>query len=147
MAESSVQNQAQSQRAGGPNQRRRRPHGGRGGRGGAKSKGVAPSTTSSAPNVHPSTANGENEGGSGSHDETENPAAQTQTDVQQDASQEQDSCWICAEPIKYYAVSECNHRTCHVCALRLRVLYQKLDCTFCKVRATSSLGTSCRGPF
>lgn len=44
-------------------------------------------------------------------------------------------CWICAEPVKYYSVSECNHRTCHVCALRLRALYKKMECTFCKVRA------------
>lgn len=43
-------------------------------------------------------------------------------------------CWICAEPVKYYSLSACNHRTCHVCALRLRALYKKLDCTFCKVR-------------
>ncbi|KAJ7453217.1 hypothetical protein FB451DRAFT_1145061 [Mycena latifolia] len=52
----------------------------------------------------------------------------------EEAEQEEDSavCWICAEPIKYYAVSECNHRTCHVCALRLRALYKKNDCTFCK---------------
>ena len=42
-------------------------------------------------------------------------------------------CWICAEPVKYYSVSTCNHRTCHVCALRLRALYKKLDCAFCKV--------------
>ncbi|EPQ57800.1 hypothetical protein GLOTRDRAFT_114435 [Gloeophyllum trabeum ATCC 11539] len=41
-------------------------------------------------------------------------------------------CWICAEPVKYWSVSECNHRTCHVCALRLRALYKKLECTFCK---------------
>lgn len=41
-------------------------------------------------------------------------------------------CWICAEPVKYYSVSECNHRTCHVCALRLRALYKRKDCTFCK---------------
>jgi hypothetical protein len=45
-----------------------------------------------------------------------------------------DVCWICAEPVKYYAVPECNHRTCHTCALRLRALYKKLECTFCKVR-------------
>jgi len=44
-----------------------------------------------------------------------------------------DVCWICAEPVKYYAVSECNHRTCHVCAIRLRALYKKMECTFCKV--------------
>ncbi|KAF7292712.1 RING-type domain-containing protein [Mycena indigotica] len=43
-----------------------------------------------------------------------------------------DVCWICAEPVKYYAVSECNHRTCHVCSLRLRALYKKNECTFCK---------------
>lgn len=42
------------------------------------------------------------------------------------------TCWICAEPIKYYALSECNHRTCHVCCLRLRALYKKRECTFCK---------------
>lgn len=47
-------------------------------------------------------------------------------------------CWICAEPVKYFSVSECNHRTCHVCALRLRALYKKLDCTFCKVRISCS---------
>lgn len=44
-------------------------------------------------------------------------------------------CWICAEPVKYYSVSKCNHRTCHVCALRVRALYEKLDCAFCKVCA------------
>ncbi|KAI0748387.1 hypothetical protein C8Q80DRAFT_1270806 [Daedaleopsis nitida] len=41
-------------------------------------------------------------------------------------------CWICAEPVKYWSLSECNHRTCHVCALRLRALYKKMECTFCK---------------
>lgn len=46
-------------------------------------------------------------------------------------------CWICAEPVKYYSVSECNHRTCHVCALRLRALYKKTLCTFCKVHPPS----------
>ena len=45
-------------------------------------------------------------------------------------------CWICAEPVKYYALSECGHRTCHVCALRLRALYKKMDCTFCKASIT-----------
>lgn len=49
-----------------------------------------------------------------------------------------DVCWICAEPVKYWSVSECNHRTCHVCGLRLRALYKKTDCTFCKVRPRSS---------
>ena len=51
-----------------------------------------------------------------------------------DAEGEDAVYWICAEPVKYYALSECGHRTCHVCALRLRALYKKTECTFCKVR-------------
>ncbi|CAG8561126.1 12238_t:CDS:2, partial [Acaulospora colombiana] len=36
-------------------------------------------------------------------------------------------CHICAESMekKSYAVAECNHQTCHICALRLRALYKK----------------------
>ena len=132
MAEPSVQNQSQPRRAARPNHSRRRPHG-RGGKGGAKSTPVPTlaESSSSAPNANTPAENEENE--------KDDPAVQTQPDSQQDESQEQDLCWICAEPIKYYAVSECNHRTCHVCALRLRALYKKLDCTFCKVRIASVL--------
>ena len=54
-------------------------------------------------------------------------APQSETDADSDV------CWICAEPVKYYSLSECNHRTCHVCAIRLRALYKRTDCTFCKV--------------
>ncbi|KAJ7279657.1 hypothetical protein C8J57DRAFT_136041 [Mycena rebaudengoi] len=54
------------------------------------------------------------------------------SDVADPAAEDGAICWICAEPVKYYALSECNHRTCHVCALRLRALYKKTDCTFCK---------------
>lgn len=48
-------------------------------------------------------------------------------------------CWICAEPVKFYSVSQCNHRTCHVCALRLRALYKRMDCTFCKVNIATCI--------
>lgn len=51
-------------------------------------------------------------------------------------------CFICAEPVKYYSVSACNHRTCHICALRLRALYKKLDCTFCKEAQVTVIFTS-----
>lgn len=47
--------------------------------------------------------------------------------------EEPDLCYICAEPVKYYALGTCSHRTCHVCSLRLRALYKKRECTFCKV--------------
>lgn len=43
-------------------------------------------------------------------------------------------CFICAEPVQYWAVGPCNHRTCHTCSIRLRALYKKKECTFCKVR-------------
>ena len=64
------------------------------------------------------------------------PTQPTQPEVPpaQESTEDAVVCWICAEPVKYYSVSACNHRTCHVCALRLRALYKRLDCTFCKVR-------------
>jgi hypothetical protein len=127
MAESSVQNQSQPRRAASLNHTRsKRPHG-RWSKGRAKSAPV--STSGSEPDTNASTETEETE-----DDDSNDSAVQTQIDPQQDESQDQDLCWICAEPIRYYAVSECNHRTCHVCAIRLRALYKKLDCTFCKVR-------------
>ncbi|KAK0549723.1 hypothetical protein OC846_003961 [Tilletia horrida] len=41
-------------------------------------------------------------------------------------------CFICAEPIIFYSLAPCDHRTCHICAIRLRALYKKMECTFCK---------------
>ncbi len=61
------------------------------------------------------------------------------TDADAESVDESTICWICAEPVKYWSLSECNHRTCHVCALRLRALYKKLECTFCKVRNALSV--------
>lgn len=59
------------------------------------------------------------------------------SDATQSASQDEaadgEICFICAEPIKFYSLAQCNHRTCHVCAVRLRALYKKRECTFCKV--------------
>lgn len=63
----------------------------------------------------------------------EQASTTTTTIGQSETSGDLDVCWICAEPVKYYSLSECNHRTCHVCAIRLRALYKKTDCTFCKV--------------
>jgi hypothetical protein len=56
-----------------------------------------------------------------------------------DATEEIPICFICAEPVKFWSLSKCNHRTCHVCALRLRALYKRMDCTFCKVRSMHCL--------
>lgn len=68
--------------------------------------------------------------------DAEPPATTPQALVEETTAKDSDEaiCWICAEPVKYYSISECNHRTCHVCALRLRALYKKTNCAFCKVR-------------
>ncbi|KAI9459453.1 hypothetical protein BJY52DRAFT_1084852, partial [Lactarius psammicola] len=107
---------------------RRRPRGrgaSRGGRGGAKTRGAAATDSTPDPNIQ--TTDGVRVDADTA---TAADVSASQTEAQE--NDDQDLCWICAEPVKYYAVSECNHRTCHICALRLRALYKKLDCTFCK---------------
>ena len=42
-----------------------------------------------------------------------------------------ETCWICAESIQTYSVPPCGHVTCHICALRLRALFKKTNCSFC----------------
>ncbi|KDQ50095.1 hypothetical protein JAAARDRAFT_142501 [Jaapia argillacea MUCL 33604] len=125
----------QTQTRGG--QRGRRPGRGRGGpRGGAGRGGPhggfrAPNPTTAQP---PKTEEPE---------PIQEAAVGAETDAQTaEAADEGPVCWICAEPVKYYSVSECNHRTCHVCALRLRALYKKLECTFCKEPQPSVIFTT-----
>ena len=43
-------------------------------------------------------------------------------------------CFICASAVEHTSVSPCNHRTCHICALRLRALYKNKGCAHCRVR-------------
>ncbi|KAF9357685.1 hypothetical protein BGX34_009271 [Mortierella sp. NVP85] len=54
---------------------------------------------------------------------------------------EEHSCFICTENIVIFAVSDCNHRTCHLCSLRLRALYKTRDCTYCKAEQSIMLFT------
>ena len=58
---------------------------------------------------------------------------------------EAEVCFICASPVVHNAVSPCNHRTCHICALRLRALYKTKACAHCRVssRGTSRILSSC----
>lgn len=57
---------------------------------------------------------------------------------QSDAAAVDDSevevCFICASPVVHHSVAPCNHRTCHICALRLRALYKTNACAHCRVR-------------
>ncbi|PGH12678.1 hypothetical protein AJ80_06621 [Polytolypa hystricis UAMH7299] len=45
-------------------------------------------------------------------------------------------CFICASPVEHTSVSPCNHRTCHICALRLRALYKTKACAHCRTEST-----------
>ncbi|CAG8557376.1 2250_t:CDS:2 [Acaulospora morrowiae] len=56
----------------------------------------------------------------------------TESDEDPSFKENRETCFICAEPITVYAVSCCNHRTCHLCSLRLRALYKTRNCTYCK---------------
>lgn len=42
-------------------------------------------------------------------------------------------CFICASPVLHQALARCNHRTCHICSLRLRALYKTKACAHCRV--------------
>ncbi|KAH6675242.1 zinc finger protein [Plectosphaerella plurivora] len=44
-------------------------------------------------------------------------------------------CFICADPIKFHSVAPCNHKTCHICGLRMRALYKTKDCPHCRTAA------------
>ncbi|KAI8091018.1 uncharacterized protein B0P05DRAFT_504577 [Gilbertella persicaria] len=61
-------------------------------------------------------------------------------DSEEDA--EGEVCFICTRPIDYYAVAPCDHRTCHLCTLRLRALYGTKNCAYCKIEANKVVFTN-----
>ncbi|KAI8628070.1 hypothetical protein F5Y19DRAFT_152059 [Xylariaceae sp. FL1651] len=48
---------------------------------------------------------------------------------------EAEVCFICASPVVHQSVAPCNHRTCHICALRMRALYKNKECAHCRTAA------------
>lgn len=61
------------------------------------------------------------------------PAKSVPKKVESESEDEEELCFICTEPVTTFAVSECDHRTCHRCSLRLRALYETRNCAYCKV--------------
>ncbi|KAI9739764.1 MAG: hypothetical protein M1834_006484 [Cirrosporium novae-zelandiae] len=53
----------------------------------------------------------------------------------QDDDAEGEVCFICASPVAHHSVAPCSHRTCHICALRLRALYKNKTCAHCRTEA------------
>jgi len=48
---------------------------------------------------------------------------------------EAEVCFICASPVIHQSVAPCNHRTCHICSLRMRALYKSKECAHCRTLA------------
>lgn len=55
-----------------------------------------------------------------------------------DDNVEAEVCFICASTVVHNSVAPCNHRTCHICALRLRALYKTKACAHCRVSGFQS---------
>ncbi|KAI1097319.1 hypothetical protein F4804DRAFT_327956 [Jackrogersella minutella] len=58
-----------------------------------------------------------------------------------DEDVEAEVCFICASPVIHQSVAPCNHRTCHICALRMRALYKNKECAHCRALAPFVLFT------
>lgn len=79
------------------------------------------------PNAQNTTATGEST--------EDNQAKGAEDDV------EAEVCFICASPVVHNSVAPCNHRTCHICALRMRALYKNKACMHCRVSIWCFLST------
>ncbi|KAK5133634.1 hypothetical protein LTR08_007488 [Meristemomyces frigidus] len=55
--------------------------------------------------------------------------------------EEAEVCFICASAITHHSVAPCNHRTCHICALRMRALYKTKACAHCRSEAPTVIFT------
>ena len=62
------------------------------------------------------------------------PSVEKDEDEDGEEEVEAEVCFICASPVVHNSVAPCNHRTCHICALRMRALYKTKDCAHCRVR-------------
>ncbi|KAJ2797886.1 hypothetical protein H4S07_005832, partial [Coemansia furcata] len=63
------------------------------------------------------------------------------TDTGKEEEEEEDVCFICADPVEFYAVGACNHRTCFRCNMRLRALFKSKACPYCKSEMESVVYT------
>ena len=129
---------------------RGRGRGGGGGRGARGTRDRAASrsqTTASLPDQDPTTAQPPPQpGGTGvfggrlTKDAESNLSGEQKQGVGE-AEEEAEVCFICASPVAHQSVAPCNHRTCHICALRLRALYKTKACAHCRTEAATVIFT------
>ncbi|KAK4869003.1 hypothetical protein LT330_006612 [Penicillium expansum] len=63
------------------------------------------------------------------------PATKKPVEAATDDADDGEVCFICASAVEHTSVSPCNHRTCHICALRLRALYKNKACAHCRTES------------
>lgn len=118
--------------------------GGRRGRGGhGNERNIPPRTATSGGGGQPPGEDPDGPGTSGDHPtgdaiKVEGEATATTTGKQlitaaTDEPDDGEVCFICASTVEHTSVAPCNHRTCHICALRLRALYKNKACAHCRV--------------
>lgn len=61
------------------------------------------------------------------------PPAHKATQQADGDGSEAEVCFICANPVAHHSIAPCNHKTCHICGLRMRALYKTKDCAHCRV--------------
>ncbi|KAG5360796.1 E3 ubiquitin-protein ligase HEL2 [Yarrowia sp. B02] len=62
------------------------------------------------------------------NEEEEEDEEETKEEEDDDA----DICHICAEKVKFYAITQCNNVMCHKCPLRREALFGSRKCEFCR---------------
>ncbi|PBP19141.1 zinc finger protein [Diplocarpon rosae] len=65
----------------------------------------------------------------------QNPEAAQREEGQVVEDVDAEVCFICASEVTHESIAPCNHRTCHICCLRMRALYKDLNCAHCRTPA------------
>ncbi|KAL1852252.1 hypothetical protein Plec18170_005977 [Paecilomyces lecythidis] len=130
---------------GGSRGSRARGRGGRGGRGGRDKQNRGQKNRQQGANAT-SGDGGQPPGGQGtSGDRSTGDASKTEGESKgklpigistDDDADDAEVCFICASRVEHTSVAPCNHRTCHICALRLRALYKTKACAHCRTESS-----------
>jgi hypothetical protein len=110
--------------------RARNPRGGRRGRGNRGGRGITASSQSRTTTGAPLATE--------SQTISQVPQASKVQELGKEQNQQEDGveadiCFICASDVTHQCLTPCNHRTCHICGLRMRALYKNRDCAHCRV--------------
>ena len=130
---------------GDPNSNRARGRGrgrGRGGRGNRDRASSQIQTTAPFDGQNPTTAQPPPQpGGGGVLGNRLTKDASKITSGESEQVVEAEVCFICANPVVHNSVAPCDHRTCHICALRMRALYKTKACAHCRTEAATVVFT------